>query len=92
MDVVRSWGLKESSASILGAFHPMHQWSRYDEQSACSARESCVHLARKWQRLKILETVFDQLSDALFLYDKDLHIVGVNQAAQWLFGACPVST
>jgi PAS domain S-box-containing protein len=43
-------------------------------------------LASKWQRPEILEAVFDQLSDALFLYDKNLHIVGVNQAAQRLFG------
>jgi PAS domain S-box-containing protein len=33
-----------------------------------------------------LESIFDQLSDALFVYDKGLHIVGVNQAAQRLFG------
>jgi PAS domain S-box-containing protein len=44
------------------------------------------HLATKWQRPEILEAIFDQLSDALFLYDKSLHIVGVNQAAQRLFG------
>jgi PAS domain S-box-containing protein len=44
------------------------------------------HLAAKWHRPEILEAIFDQLSDALFLYDKDLHIVGVNQSAQRLFG------
>jgi PAS domain S-box-containing protein len=44
------------------------------------------HLAAKWQRPEILEAIFDQLSDALFLYDKDLCIVGVNQSAQRLFG------
>src|SRR5450755_1829927 len=44
------------------------------------------HLAVRWQRPEILEAIFDQLSDALFLYDKGLHIVGVNQAAQRLFG------
>jgi two-component system, NtrC family, response regulator AtoC len=43
-------------------------------------------LAPKWQRPEVLEAVFDQLSDALFLYDKDLSIVGVNQAAQRLLG------
>jgi PAS domain S-box-containing protein len=43
-------------------------------------------LAPKWQRPEILEAGFDQLSDALFLYDKDLSVVGVNQAAQRLFG------
>ena len=44
------------------------------------------HLAAKWQRPEILEAIFDQLSDALFLYDKSLHVVGVNLAAQRLFG------
>src|SRR5579864_5395315 len=43
-------------------------------------------LSSKWQRPEILESIFDQLSDALFVYDKGLHIVGVNQAAQRLFG------
>jgi len=45
-----------------------------------------AHLAAKWQRPEILEAIFDQLSDALFLYDKTLRIVGVNQAGQHLFG------
>jgi len=44
------------------------------------------HLATRWQRPEILEAIFDQLSDALFLYDKGLRIVGVNQAGQRLFG------
>jgi two-component system, NtrC family, response regulator AtoC len=44
------------------------------------------HLAAKWQRPELLESIFDQLSDALFLYDKDLRIVGVNVAAERLFG------
>jgi two-component system response regulator AtoC len=39
-----------------------------------------------WQRPEILESIFDQLSDALFVYDKALNIVGLNQAAQRLFG------
>lgn len=43
-------------------------------------------LAAKWQRPEILEAIFDQLSDALFIYDKSLHVEGVNQAAQRLFG------
>jgi len=45
-----------------------------------------AHLSKSWQRPEILGAVFDQLSDALFLYDKELHIVGVNQAAERLFG------
>lgn len=45
-----------------------------------------AHLSPNWQRPEVLESIFDQLSDALFVYDKDLQIVGVNQAAQRLFG------
>ena len=44
------------------------------------------HLAARWQRPEVLEAIFDQLSDALFIYDKDLRIAGVNQSAQRLFG------
>src|SRR5450755_4019534 len=44
------------------------------------------HLAADWRRPEILEAIFDQLSDALFIYDNNLHIVGVNQAAERLFG------
>jgi len=43
-------------------------------------------LKHYWQRPEILESIFNQLSDALFVYDKSLHIVGVNEAAQRLFG------
>ena len=42
--------------------------------------------ASNWKRADVLEAVFDQLSDALFLYDKNLNIVGINHAAQRLFG------
>jgi PAS domain S-box-containing protein len=38
-----------------------------------------------WQRAPVLEAVFDQLSDALILYDRDLVITGVNRAAEKLF-------
>jgi PAS domain S-box-containing protein len=51
-----------------------------------SEKHSVSHLASKWRRPDVLEAIFDQLSDALFLYDKSLHVVGVNQAAQRLFG------
>ena len=44
------------------------------------------HLSPKWQRPEILESIFDQLSDALFIYDQSLRIAGVNQAAERLFG------
>ena len=39
-----------------------------------------------WQRVEVLEAVFDQISDAVFLYDRELRIKGLNQAAQRLFG------
>ena len=44
------------------------------------------YLPAQWQRPEILESIFDQLSDALFVYDKRLRIVGANRAAQSLFG------
>ena len=43
-------------------------------------------LIPRWQSAGVLEAVFDQLSDALVLYDNDLVITGVNQAAERLFG------
>jgi PAS domain S-box-containing protein len=43
-------------------------------------------LVPDWQRASVLEAVFDQLSDALVLYDKDFVIAGVNEAAEKLFG------
>jgi PAS domain S-box-containing protein len=43
-------------------------------------------LTPNWQATSILESVFDQLSDALILYDPDFHITGVNRAAEKLFG------
>ena len=44
------------------------------------------YLPAQWQRPEILESIFDQLSDAFFVYDKRLRIVGANRAAQSLFG------
>ena len=44
-------------------------------------------LVPEWQRASVLEAVFDQLSDALLLYDKDFVITGVNTAAEKLFSA-----
>jgi PAS domain S-box-containing protein len=43
-------------------------------------------LLPKWRQADVLEAVFDQLSDALVLYDRDLTITGVNRAAERLFG------
>jgi two-component system response regulator AtoC len=39
-----------------------------------------------WQKSSVLETVFNQLSDALVLYDAEFQITGVNAAAEKLFG------
>jgi len=39
-----------------------------------------------WQTIGVLESVFDQLSDALVLYDPEFRITGVNRAAEKLFG------
>lgn len=56
------------------------------ESPAPLEKHPVSYLAASWQRPEILEAIFDQITDALFLYDKSLHIVGVNQAAQRLFG------
>src|SRR5579864_1914853 len=57
-----------------------------DQPATILKQDFAPPLAPKWQRAEVLEAVFDQLSDALFLYDKSLNIVGVNHAAQRLFG------
>ncbi len=43
-------------------------------------------LAPDWQNTGVLESVFDQLSDALVLYDPEFRITGVNRTAEKLFG------
>src|SRR3982751_6642798 len=43
-------------------------------------------LTPAWQNTSVLEAVFDQLSDALVLYDPEFRITGVNRAAEKLFG------
>jgi two-component system response regulator AtoC len=43
-------------------------------------------IAPGWQKTSVLESVFDQLSDALVLYDPEFRITGVNRAAEKLFG------
>ena len=39
-----------------------------------------------WQNPNVLESVFDQLTDAMVLYDPEFKITGVNQSAEKLFG------
>jgi transcriptional regulator with PAS, ATPase and Fis domain len=43
-------------------------------------------LAPEWQKTRVFEAVFDQLSDALVLYDPEFRITGVNRPAEDLFG------
>lgn len=43
-------------------------------------------LALEWQNSALLTAVFNQLSDALILYDRHMRISGVNEAAERLFG------
>jgi PAS domain S-box-containing protein len=43
-------------------------------------------LLEQWQKASVLEAVFDQLSDAVLLYDRDMQLTGVNRAAEKLFG------
>jgi PAS domain S-box-containing protein len=43
-------------------------------------------LSPDWRRVPLLESVFDQLSDALVLYDRDFRVTGVNRSAERLFG------
>lgn len=43
-------------------------------------------LTPEWQQARLMEAVFDQLSDALVLYSPDFTITGVNHAAEKLFG------
>jgi PAS domain S-box-containing protein len=43
-------------------------------------------LAPSWQKTSVFEAVFDQLCDALVLYDREFRITGVNRPAEVLFG------
>jgi PAS domain S-box-containing protein len=43
-------------------------------------------LLPQWQQANVLEAVFDQLSDALVLYDNNHCITGMNGSAERLFG------
>jgi len=43
-------------------------------------------LTPDWQKTSVFESVFDQLPDALVLYDPEFRITGVNRSAEELFG------
>jgi len=47
---------------------------------------SMSKLTPGWQKTSVLESVFDQLSDALVLYDPEFRITGVNRSAEKLLG------
>ena len=51
-----------------------------------AAKLAASRFTPDWQRLSVLESVFDQLSDALVLWDPEFRITGVNRAAERLFG------
>lgn len=48
--------------------------------------ETMSKLAPEWRKTRVFESIFDQLSDALVLYDPELRITGVNHSAEKLFG------
>ncbi|HYM09913.1 MAG TPA: sigma 54-interacting transcriptional regulator [Bryobacterales bacterium] len=43
-------------------------------------------ISPQWRQARVLQAVFDQLSDGMVLYDPNLTITGVNKAAENLFG------
>jgi two-component system, NtrC family, response regulator AtoC len=43
-------------------------------------------LLESWQQSRVLEAVFDHLTDALVLYDTKMQITGLNRAAEQMFG------
>jgi PAS domain-containing protein len=51
-----------------------------------AAKLAASRLTTDWQRLAVLESVFDQLPDALVLWDPEFRITGVNRSAETLFG------
>jgi PAS domain S-box-containing protein len=59
---------------------------RYNEVFSGLISVSMSKLVPKWQQSSVLEAVFDQLSDALVLYDREQYITGMNRAAERLFG------
>jgi len=43
------------------------------------------HHAR-WQSPETLRAIFDQLSDGVFFFDKNLHLVGLNKGGEKMLG------
>ena len=69
---------------------PLGEFTQYVENCyTCPLRQrisglSMSKLVPGWQRASVMEAVFDQLSDALVLYDNNSIITGVNEAAEIL--------
>ena len=58
-------------------------------QMACYTGDKLLSMSKLtpgWQKTSVLESVFDQLSDALVLYDPEFRITGVNRSAEKLLG------
>ena len=51
-----------------------------------AAKLAASRFTTDWQRLSVLESVFDQLPDALVLWDPEFRITGINRSAERLFG------
>ncbi len=64
------------------AFSPANRYTG----SRPSQVVAVAHFDARWQRPETLQAIFDQLSDAVFFYDKNLHLVGVNKSGEKLFG------
>jgi len=45
-----------------------------------------AHFDVRWQSPETLQAIFNQISDAVFFYDRNLHLVGVNKSGEKLFG------
>ena len=56
---------------------PIDAGSCYNQEDSLMSK-----LSAEWRRTSVLEAVFDQLTDALVLYDPDFTVTGVNRAAR----------
>jgi PAS domain S-box-containing protein len=45
-----------------------------------------AHFDARWHSPETLQAIFDQLSDSIFFYDKNLHLVSVNKSGAELLG------
>ena len=45
-----------------------------------------AHFDVRWQSPETLQAIFNQISDAVLFYNKNLHLIGVNKSGEKLFG------